>query len=76
MKYNRIFLNHYFVLGLMFLTTTVCAQEQLSLQAKADLLFEKYEYYNAAQLYGKLSESKKVKTRNRHPLAPPSNART
>ncbi|MFD2557304.1 OmpA family protein [Sphingobacterium tabacisoli] len=69
MKYNRIFLNHYFVLGLMFLTTTVCAQEQLSLQAKADLLFEKYEYYNAAQLYGKLSESKKVKTRNLERLA-------
>ncbi|ERJ60190.1 OmpA family protein [Sphingobacterium paucimobilis] len=69
MKYNRIFLSHYFVLGLMFLTTTVCAQEQLSLQAKADLLFEKYEYYNAALLYSKLSDSKKVKTRNLERLA-------
>ncbi len=69
MKYNRIFLSHYFVLGLMFLATTVCGQEQLSLQAKADLLFEKYEYYNAAQLYSKLSESKKVKTRNLERLA-------
>lgn len=69
MKYNRIFLSHYFVWGLMLLTTTICAQEQLSLQAKADILFEKYEYYNAAQLYGKLSESKKVKTRNLERLA-------
>lgn len=69
MKFNHIFLGHYFVWGLLLLTTTVCAQEQLSLQAKADLLFEKYEYYNAAQLYGKLSESKKVKTRNLERLA-------
>lgn len=69
MKYNRIFLGHYIAWGLLFLTTAVNAQEQPSLQTKADLLFEKYEFYNAAQLYNKLSSSNKVKTKNMERLA-------
>ncbi|MBL1407711.1 OmpA family protein [Sphingobacterium faecale] len=69
MKYNRIFLSHYLVLALMLFGPKLYAQEQRSVQEKADLLFDKYEYYNAAKLYSKLSESKKIKTRNLERLA-------
>lgn len=37
----------------------VTAQEQLSKKQQADLLFNRYEYYNAARLYTSLADKKK-----------------
>lgn len=69
MKHISIHLGYFLISGLLLWGSTAHGQEQQSLQGKADLLFDKYEYYNAAQLYQKLGESKKVKTRNLERLA-------
>lgn len=42
----------------LFLSNSVMAQEQLSRKQQADVLFNRFEYYNAARLYLPLAERK------------------
>lgn len=58
-----------FLSNILLCLTTVVAQEQPSLQKRADLLFDQLEYFNAAKIYEKLVTSKKIKTKNLERLA-------
>ncbi len=59
-KSPNLLINRILVISMMalFFGNLAMAQEQLSRKQQADVLFNRFEYYNAARLYLPLAERK------------------
>src|SRR5690606_24428292 len=67
MKYQ---LQHFLMTAVLLLTCTVTvSQEQPSLRDRADELYRKYEYANAAALYTRLADSRRPRLADLERLA-------